>query len=116
MAIAYTVVSKISVGNAKAVVVDIALDATYAAGGYAITPASFGMNTIFYFQGYMRTGENLLVNYNHTAGKLEILKGASTVTVTTGSAAFSELATNDTLASATTIVRAFVVGDIANVG
>jgi hypothetical protein len=110
MAIAYTVVQKGSLGNWAANLIDIALDATYAAGGYTIDPASCGLSAIAYFQGYMKTGENFVVNYNHTAAKIEILKGASTVTVTTGSGAFSEMATNDTYVSATTIVRALVIG------
>jgi hypothetical protein len=113
MALGYTIVQKGVLGNWQANIVDIALDATYAAGGYTITPASCGVSTIQGFFAQMKTGENLLPNYSFTSGKLEILKGASTVTVTTGSGAFSELATNDTYASATVIVRALVIGDSA---
>lgn len=116
MAIGITKVAKLSMGNARGVVVDIALDATYAAGGYALAGSDVGLSNIAYFHGYFRTGENLVPNYSHTAGKLEIWKGASTVTVTTGSAAFSECATNDTLVAATTIVRALLIEAPANVG
>lgn len=113
MAIGYTIVQKGVLGNWKANIVDIALDGSYAAGGYTIDADSCGVDTIQAFYAHMKTGENLLPNYNFTSGKLEILKGASTVTVTTGSGAFSELATNDTYASASVIVRALVIGDSA---
>jgi hypothetical protein len=110
MAIAYTVVQKGVLGNWAANLVDIALDATYAAGGYAIDPASCGLAAIQFFQGYMKTGEVFGLDYNHTTAKLKVYKGAATVTVTTGSGTFSEMATNDSYVSATTIVRALVIG------
>lgn len=110
MAIAYTVVQKGVLGNWAANIVDIAMDGSYAAGGYAIDPASCGVGTIQFLHAYMKTGENFVPNYNHTAGKLEILKGASTVTVTTGSGAFSEMASNDSYLSSSVIVRALVIG------
>lgn len=116
MAIGVTIVAKLSLGSVEGRIVDIALDASYAAGGYAFTGSSCGLGTIAYFHGYMKTGENLVVNYNHTDGKFEVLKGAGTTTVTTGSGAFSELATNDTYASSSVIVRALVIGAPANKG
>jgi len=116
MAIAYDIVTKGVAGNMRINVVDVTLDGSYASGGYALTAAGLGMARIFHINAEMKTGENLLAQYNHTSGKLEILKGASTVTVTTGSGAFSELATNDTYASTSVIVRLLVVGDIVNAG
>jgi hypothetical protein len=116
MAIAYDIVSKGVAGNMRQNVVDITLDGSYASGGYALTAASLGVANIFVVIAQMKTGENLLPQYNHATGKLEILKGASTTTVTTGSGAFSELATNDTYASSSVVVRCLVIGDMVNVG
>ena len=111
MAIAYASVRRGVSGNFRTNVVDITLDGSYAAGGYALTAASLGVGTILMLIPYVRTGENVIAQYDGVNVKLKVLKGASTVTVTSGNAAFSELAANDTLISANTVVRCWVVGD-----
>lgn len=112
MAIGYTIIKKGVAGNMRIHIVDIALDATYASGGYAITAASCGLGTIHAVVALNSTTDGFLPVYDVANGKLQIYKGAATVTVTSGNAAFSEMATNDTLVSATTIVRCVIIGDM----
>lgn len=98
-------------GNMRINVVDVTLDGAYAAGGYALTPAQLGVATVHAVSPIGGTAAGVLPRYDTANAKLIIYKGASTVTVTSGNAAFTELATNDTIISAATVVRLLVVGD-----
>jgi hypothetical protein len=114
MALAYTTVKLGVAGNYRVNIVDVALDATYAAGGYLLSEASLGVSTIHAVVPSMATAtDGLLPIYDAVNKKLLIFKGANTVTVTSGNAEFTQAATNDTLVSATTIVRCLVIGDSA---
>lgn len=113
MAATYSIVKKGVTVTGRYSIVDVTLDTTYGAGGYALTAASMGVSTIV---GAQVLGQNaaVLPTWDTTNNKLKIYKGASTVTVTSGNAAFTELATNDTLVSGSTVVRLLVWGDSPN--
>lgn len=113
MAIAYSIVKHGVTGTGRYSIVDITLDGSYAAGGYAITPASCGVAKI-YGATVLGCNINVLPVFDTTNTKLKILKGASTVTVTSGNAAFTEAATNDTIISGTSVVRLLIQGEHPN--
>ena len=79
-------------------IVEVTGDASYAAGGYTLTPSSFGLSSIVGVVPISSTGV-LVPVWDRAAGKLKFIKGATSTTVTTGSGGFSEAATNDTYAS-----------------
>lgn len=111
MALGYAIVKKGVAGNFRLNVVDVTLDGAYAAGGYDLDEASLGVSSVSFIAPVNATSVGVLPVYNHTTGKLLLYKGASTVTVTSGNAAFTELATNDTIISASHKVRLLVMGD-----
>lgn len=111
MAIAYEIVKKGVAGNLRVNIVDITLDGSYAAGGYALDPASMGVGRVHAVQPTVSTVVGVLPVYDVANGKLVLYKGANTVTVTSGNAAFTQLANNDTIISASHKVRCVVFGD-----
>lgn len=111
MAQSYKIVRRGVAGNLRINIVDVTLDAAYAAGGYVLDAKQLGVASIDLVIPEVITGEKVSATWVKSTGAVLMLKGASTVTVTTGSAAFTELATNDTLVSATTVVRCVVYGD-----
>ena len=92
--------------------VEVALDGTYAAGGYTLTAANYGLSTILgvIVLGYNGAGAGVLPVWDKAAGKLKLYKGAASTTVTTGSGGFSELATNDTYVSSSALVDLLIIG------
>ena len=113
MAIAYSIIRKGVAGNMRINIVDVTLDGSYAAGGYALTAASMGVGTVYNLSPQVITNEGVEAQWDQAGAKLRVVKGANTVTVTSGNGAYSELATNDTLISANTKVRCVVIGDMA---
>lgn len=115
MAHSYSIVKKGVAGNMRLNIVDITLDGSYAAGGYAITAASCGVGTIHHISPVMSTSgdttKGLLPVYDPATGKLRIYKTGGTTTVTSGNGNLTELATNDTLISSSAKVRCVVIGD-----
>lgn len=84
--------------------IDFTCDAAYATGGYAFTPSTFGFREIF---GVDLVGNHpgVQVSYNPSTQKLQ-LQGSGTAS----QSAFSELAANSTVVSASTILRLIVWG------
>jgi hypothetical protein len=111
MALAASIIKKGVAGNMRINVVDFTLDGAYAAGGYAVTAANCGMSTI-HAVAPTPQGDGIVAIWDVTNSKLKLYKGANTVTVTTGNAELTELATNDTIIDANSKVRALVVGDV----
>lgn len=112
MALTYSIVKKGVFGNMRANIVDINLDGSYAAGGYALTPASMGIEGQVHMVLPVNASlDGVLAVYDTTNSKLALYKGASTVTVTSGNAEFTQLATNDTIIDANSKVRVLVLGD-----
>lgn len=83
------------------VVAEVTGDAAYAAGGYALTAASFGMSSIAAVFPISSSGV-LLPVWIRSTNKLAFYKGASSTTVTTGSGGLTEASTNDTYVSSAT--------------
>lgn len=111
MAIGYSIIKKGVAGNMRINIVDITLDGSYAAGGYALTAASLGVSTIHHVVPTPQ-GDGIVPIWDVTNSKLKLYKGASTVTVTAGNAELTELATNDTIIDANSKVRCVVIGDM----
>lgn len=87
MAIVYTRVA--SYPDKYENVVDITLDASYAANGYLINAAQCGMSSITNIDGNMSTGEGFGMTYVASTGKLKIFKSSA------GAAAFTEVSNTD---------------------
>lgn len=88
MAIAYTRVAFYP--DMRKSIVDVTLDAAYAAGGYALTPASLGFETAPNMvdpQVVTTAGQGFVPSWNQQTGKLQMFKvgaaGAMTECVNT---------------------------------
>lgn len=97
-------------GESRFVVADITMDAAYPAGGYPITPASFGLSSIDFLSisGGVRQGTaaglGICWEWDHVASKLKAWKvGAAVATP------LSEVANTD-LAVGGAKLRVYVVG------
>lgn len=94
MALAYTIVRKLP--DVSKTIVDITLDGSYAAGGYALTPASLGMEAapdMVDPQIVTTTGQGFIPSWNQQTGKLQFFKNAA------GAGAFAECVAGDLSAS-----------------
>lgn len=95
-------------------IAEIALDASYAAGGYAITAAQFNMSSILgvVVMGYngIASSIGMVCTWDRAASKLICFKGAASTTVTTGSGGLTEMSTNDTYITSSVKVTVLVVG------
>jgi hypothetical protein len=104
MAIAYKMIRQLP--DANKTIVDITLDAAYAAGGYALTPASLGFETAPNMvdpQVVTTAGQGFVPSWNQQTGKLQMFKvGAA--------GAMTECVNTDL--SASVKVRLEVTGDI----
>lgn len=72
-------------------------DAAYGAGGYTLTASDYHMSSILFVAvAGISANPGCLPVWNPITGKLQFFKGASSVTVTTGSGGLTEASTNDT--------------------
>jgi hypothetical protein len=101
MAIAYNIVSKLP--DERKTIVDITLDGNYAAGGYALTPASMGMLAApDMVDPQIVTGQGFAPQWNKGTAKLQMFKNAA------GAGALTECANTDL--SSAVVVRCEVTG------
>jgi hypothetical protein len=94
MALAFSRVSKASIGSQYQIITDVTLDGSYASGGYAITPAKLGhRNSITHVHDAI-TSTGFLARWVPSTQKLMIYK-------TPTSGALTECASSDLSSSAT---------------
>lgn len=96
-------------------ITDFSVTDTYGAGGITLTPADYSMTTIYgviaLSHAVGNTTIGVIPSYNPTTGKLQFFKGAASTTITTGSGALAEVATNDSyLTASTPAFRLLVIG------
>jgi len=84
MAVTITIDKRINAGSAQMIAANIALDNSYATGGYAVTPGQFGLSRIDEIWGMDSGG--LTPEYIASTGKIKVYTGIG------GSAAFTGLA------------------------
>jgi hypothetical protein len=88
MAIAYNVVRRLP--DTGKTIVDITLDGSYAAGGYALDPGSLGMELApDMVDPQIITGQGFTPQWNQSTGKLQFFKNAA------GAGAFTECVNTD---------------------
>src|SRR6516165_11339243 len=74
MTLGYAVKRRFSVGDLTARIVDVTLDASYAAGGYTLTPQQmgFGLNGVLYLVLPTPCADGFLTEWDEAASKLKI--------------------------------------------
>lgn len=96
-------------------ITELSVTDTYGAGGITLTASDYSMSTIYgvipLSHAVGDTTVAILPAYNTVTGKLQFFKGAASTTVTTGSGAYAEVASNDTyLTASTPVFRLLVIG------
>lgn len=73
MALAYSIIRRAAIGDMAIRIVDITLDAAYAAGGYTLTPQNMGFGSngtiLFLLAGPV---DGFLTEWDETASKLKV--------------------------------------------
>lgn len=83
-------------------IVDVTLDGSYAAGGYALTASQLGVLTIDNINASMVSGHGFVPQWVSSTGKLKVYKSAGSA------AALTECANTDL--STSNVVRCEVIG------
>src|SRR5438105_890479 len=106
MAATPTIVDRGAAGDLFIRIVDVLLDASYPAGGYALTPQQLGFGTngtIYYVGGAMSKTAGWSVGWDYTNGKLQVFDATGLV-----NAAGHEIAATTNVSAVT--ARLFVLG------
>lgn len=84
MAATPTIVDRGAAGDLSFRIVDVLLDASYPAGGYALTPQQLGLGlngTIFFVDGSVSKTAGWMIGWDYTNGKLQVFDGSGAVNV-----------------------------------
>ena len=84
MAATPTIVDRGAAGDLAFRIVDVLLDASYPAGGYALTPQQlgFGANgTVYFVDASVSKTAGWMVGWDYTNGKLQVFDGSGAANV-----------------------------------